>query len=98
MQQPCLTSLPTYPAGGVASTLTTPGIFSFPASTKPCAHRRGLWVLGEDVRCRDCDTILGSVWDEEYEQDAFDGFDEAYYGECDHIPEREHPHMLDWEE
>lgn len=79
------------PAGGIPSMLTASGPSPFLAepSTKPilagapppvvCAHGRGLWIVSEDVRCRDCNEVLGSVWDEEYAQEAFDGFNEAYY-------------------
>ncbi len=51
-----------------------------------CFHQGGLYVIQEEVYCRDCSGVLGSVWDE-VGVDSFDGFHEAYSREVDNVVE-----------
>jgi hypothetical protein len=50
-----------------------------------CQHRGGLYVIATDVFCRDCETVLGSVWDE-VGADSFDGFDKAKEADYNQAP------------
>ena len=62
-----------------------------------CAHLGGLYVIQEEVYCRDCSDVIGTVWDE-IGADAFDGFHEAYCLEVDNFIEFAPPTLYELDE